>query len=60
MQRPPNEIEVSAQRDVLLSAVGGDGEDGHTGGNGQSGMAGTEGAGATRETDAMVSNDLPP
>ena len=59
MQRPPTENEVPAQRDVLLSAVGGDGEDGHTGGHGEPGMAGSEGAPATREMDATVSNQIP-
>ena len=55
MQQPPPFVEVPAQRDLLLSAVGGEGEPGHVGGDGEPGMNGTDGAPATRESDATVS-----
>ena len=54
-QKPPSTIEIPAGRDVLFTAVGGDGEPGHTGGDGQNGMDGVAGAPAARETDATVS-----
>ncbi|MCJ1432774.1 hypothetical protein MMC27_002131 [Xylographa pallens] len=52
IQQPPLSAEVSQQRDLVLSAVGGNGESGHVGGNGELGMNGNEGAAATRESDA--------
>ncbi|MCJ1398122.1 hypothetical protein MMC11_001319 [Xylographa trunciseda] len=52
IQQPPQSAEVPAQRDLLLSAVGGNGESGHVGGNGEPGMNGNQGAAATRESDA--------
>lgn len=54
-QEPPSYVEIPAGRDVLFTAIGGDGESGHMGGNGQNGMDGIAGAPATRDTDATVS-----
>ena len=58
-QSPPDQvqerIEVAAQRNLLLSAVGGNGEPGRQGGNGERGRTGTEGSHASRENDAGVS-----
>ena len=56
IQRPPPFVEIPGQRDLLLSAVGGEGEAGHVGGNGEPGMNGVDGASATRESDATVSD----
>lgn len=53
-QEPPQYLEIPARRDLMLSAVGGQGEPGHVGGNGQAGMNGVDGAAATREVDATV------
>lgn len=55
MQQPPSTVEVPAQRNILLSAVGGSGEPGRTGGNGEDGLDGIPGVAATRESDATVS-----
>ncbi|MCJ1381811.1 hypothetical protein MMC17_004922 [Xylographa soralifera] len=52
IQQPPLSAEVPAQRDLVLSAAGGNGESGHVGGNGEPGMNGNQGAAATRESDA--------
>lgn len=54
-QRPAPSVEVPPGKRFLLSAVGGNGEDGRTGGDGRSGSIGTEGTPATREMDATVS-----
>ena len=56
IQQPPPFVEIPAQRDLLLSAIGGEGEAGHVGGNGEPGMNGVDGAPATRESDATVSD----
>ena len=47
-------IEVATQRNVLLSAVGGDGEPGRNGGDGGDGRPGIEGSPASRLVDAGV------
>ncbi|KAG8529861.1 uncharacterized protein KY384_005342 [Bacidia gigantensis] len=49
---PPESIEVPARRDLILSAVGGNGQEGQVGSNGQAGMNGIDGTNATREVDA--------
>lgn len=54
-QQPAPSVEVPPGKDLLLSAVGGNGEDGRTGGDGQSGFPGAEGDPATRNVDATVS-----
>ena len=54
--RLPRVTEVAAQRNVLLSAVGGNGEPGRYGGDGQNGMPGPEGTPASRLVDAGVSS----
>lgn len=53
-QEPPTYAEIPAGRDVLFTALGGDGEPGRNGGDGQNGMDGVDGAPATRELDAIV------
>lgn len=53
-QQPPTIVEVPARRDVLLTAIGGDGENGKTGGDGQDGIDGVDGQPATREIDETV------
>ena len=53
-QQPPPSVEVPDQRDVLFTAIGGDGENGHVGGDGQPGRNGDEGERATRTSDATV------
>ena len=53
-QQPPELVEVPARRDFLLSAVGGNGEDGGMGGDGQNGLRGDNGSPATRDDDATV------
>ncbi len=53
-QQPPATVEVPARRDLLLTGIGGNGEDGHTGGDGQHGMNAIDGQPATREVDATV------
>ena len=53
-QEPPQILEVPARRDLLLSAIGGEGEAGHIGGNGQAGLDGVDGTPATRDIDATV------
>lgn len=54
----PPAIEVPAGRDVLLSAIGGNGEDGRNGGDGEDGLAGMDGTDATVVLDATVSGVL--
>ena len=58
-QAPENRIpqltEILPHRDVLLQAIGGDGEPGRRGGDGQPGCDGMPGTGATRAQDATVS-----
>ena len=58
-QSPPDQVqqrtEVAAQRDLLLSAVGGNGEPGRKGGNGERGRTGRHGSPANRDDDAGVS-----
>ena len=56
-QEPPQSLEVPARIDLLLSAVGGEGEPGQPGGDGQAGINGIDGTRATREVDATV--DVP-
>lgn len=46
--------EIPAGRDVLFTAVGGDGQPGRNGGDGEDGMAGVDGAPATQELVAVV------
>lgn len=53
-QQPPPSVEVPAQRDLLFTAIGGDGENGHVGSDGQPGRNGDEGERATRTSDATV------
>ena len=59
-QSPPDQVqvrtEVTAQRDLLLSAVGGNSEPGRKGGDGERGRTGTHGSPANREDDAGVSS----
>ena len=57
-EEPPPWLEVPARRNIMLSAVGGQGESGHRGGNGQAGMDGIDGFPATREVDATVISSL--
>ena len=57
-QEPPQWLEVPARRDLMLSAVGGQGGSGRRGGNGQAGMDGIDGFPATREVDATVISSL--
>ena len=57
-EKPPPWLEVPARRDIMLSAVGGQGESGHRGGDGQTGMDGIDGFPATREVDATVISSL--
>ncbi|KAK5123601.1 hypothetical protein LTR85_002639 [Meristemomyces frigidus] len=56
-QQPVPAVDVPPGRDILLSAVGGSGEDGRKGRDGQSGLPGTEGLSATRETAATDGTD---
>ena len=51
---PPAAVEIPARKNVLLTAVGGEGEPGRNGGDGQNGSRGLNGQNATRETDATV------
>ena len=53
-QQPPSAVEVPATRDVMFTAIGGNGETGNTGSDGQPGMDGIDGTAATREVDATV------
>jgi hypothetical protein len=53
--RIPQLIEILPHRDVLLQAIGGDGEPGRRGGDGQPGRDGIPGTGTTRAQDATVS-----
>ena len=55
---PPQWLEVPARRNIMLSAVGGQGESGHKGGNGQVGMDGIDGFPATSEVEATVISSL--
>lgn len=47
-------MEVPVGRDILISAVGGNGEDGLDGGHGQDGSRGGNGSDATEAVDATV------
>jgi hypothetical protein len=49
---PP--VEVPAGRDILISALGGNGEDGLEGVDGQDGLRGENGSDATEVVDATV------
>jgi hypothetical protein len=49
-------FDVPVRRDILLTAIGGAGEDGQDGGDGQRGMNGVDGTAATRVADATVSD----
>jgi len=51
----PSSIEIPAGRDVLLSAIGGSGEDGLNGGDGEDGLDGLDGTDATSVSFATVS-----
>jgi len=53
--RIPAATEILPHRDVILEAIGGNGEPGGRGGDGQSGLDGVPGRAATREQDATVS-----
>ena len=53
-QQPVPAVDVPPGREILLSSVGGDGEDGHGGGDGQTGLPGSEGLNATPEAEATV------
>ncbi len=53
--RIPPSTEILPHCDVVLQAIGGDGEPGRRGGDGQSGRDGIPGTGATRAQDATVS-----
>jgi len=55
--RPPRSTEVAIGRDLILTAIGGNGESGHTGGDGQSGMNGANGTDATKGSDATNGTD---
>ena len=57
-EQPPPWLEVPARRNIMLSAIGGQGESGHRGGNGQAGMDGIDGFPATREVAATVISSL--
>ena len=56
---PENRIaqltEILPHRDVVLQAIGGDGEPGRRGGDGQPGRNGMPGIDATKAQDATVS-----
>ena len=54
-QEPVQAIDVPPGRNILLSAVGGAGEDGRKGGDGRSGLRGIDGLSATCETETTVS-----
>lgn len=56
--RNPPSTEILPQRDVVLQAIGGDGEPGRRGGDGQSGRDGLPGRNATRVQDATVCRGL--
>lgn len=56
-QQPPSSVEVPVGRDILFTAIGGDGESGQPGGDGQDGDDGTDGIEATRVSDATVGKD---
>ena len=51
---PPGWVEVPARRNLLITAIGGRGENGAVGGDGQPGMNGFDGTSATQEVDATV------
>lgn len=57
-QQPENSItpvsQIPPQRDVVLEAIGGDGEPGRLGGDGSPGRNGIAGIDATRVLDATV------
>ncbi|KAL9618831.1 MAG: hypothetical protein Q9160_006490 [Pyrenula sp. 1 TL-2023] len=57
MQHPPRITEVSIGKNLLLTAIGGEGESGHHGGDGQRGLDGVEGTGATTASDATNGTD---
>lgn len=54
MEQPPATVEIPIRQDVMLRAVGGQGEPGRKGGNGQHGMDGMNGEDASRALDATV------
>jgi hypothetical protein len=56
-QQPPQSTEVPIGRNVVLTAIGGDGEPGDDGGHGQSGLDGADGVGATTASDATNGTD---
>jgi hypothetical protein len=53
-QQPGGPFDVPIRRDILLTAIGGNGENGLDGGNGQRGIDGVSGTAATRVADATV------
>lgn len=56
-QNPPRRIEVPVGRDLVLTAIGGRGENGHNGGDGQRGEDGVNGTDATTGSDATNGTD---
>lgn len=53
--RIPQLTEILPHRDVVLQAIGGNGEPGRRGGDGTAGRDGTPGTNATKAQDATVS-----
>lgn len=53
--RIPSVTEILPHRDVVLQAIGGNGEGGRRGSDGQSGLDGRPGIDATQVQDATVS-----
>lgn len=50
----PSSVEVPVGRDVFLTAIGGNGEDGMNGEDGESGLNGADGIDASETSDATV------
>lgn len=55
----PVSMDVSNGKSLLITARGGNGEDGAVGGSGQDGKNGTNGAAATEYEDATVRSFIP-